>query len=665
MSQDFHLKLESLLKKDPRFIDQEGDLLKNNVIDATYKADDKLIESLLSKKEFKDKFFSKVKNVYVFNINDFVTYIQDKNFLADSYTKYRNKVGLNIDGRFLNERKEVALVWPFKDCFLEGGMTKEDEKRKEIFFNEILAQDEIDKLLSPKVLIKWKRYSKKGEEEVKELKRDENGIIRENLIIKGNNLLALHSLKHQFQDKIKLIYIDPPYNTGNDSFGYNDNFNHSAWLTFMKNRLEVARELLRDDGVIFIQCDNNEQAYLKVLMDEVFGRDNFISNITWERSATAGLGLGGKIINVSEFLLVYSKDSNNKNLLNSEVFKPMTYSMDDFLNYKILRNKGEKTLIKKYKSSTGQDIRIFKHDKYLINKVRPEDFKDNFDKIFRTFLIQKENSFQHSLIFQMDKKSLYSVEYTPSRGKNKGRLTTNYYYNKELFSWLNNLADYKGGKVIKFERVNDFWDRRFISNAARGEGGIKGIDRMKKPEKLISFIIELSSKPGDLVLDYHLGTGTTASVAHKMNRQYIGIEQMDYVEDWACERILNTINGDQGGISQSVNWKGGGDFIYCELMKYNELFVDKIKKTKDTKELLKIWEEMKAKSFLNYNVDIKKFDESIDEFKKLPFVKQQRTLFDLLNKNQLYVNLNDIDDKEFGLARANKLLNKRFYEQEN
>ena len=224
MSQDFYSKLEKLLKQDSRFVDQEGDLLKSKVIDATYKADKKLIELLLSKAEFKKKFFSKIRDALVLNINDFVVYIQDKNFLADSYTKYCNKVGLNIDGKFLNERKEVALVWPFKDCVLEGGQTREDSKRKEIFFNEILAQDEIDKLLAPKVLTNWKRYTQDGEEKIGNknfcsLQRDENGTIRENLIIKGNNLLALYSLKEQFQNKIKLIYIDPPYNTGNDSFG--------------------------------------------------------------------------------------------------------------------------------------------------------------------------------------------------------------------------------------------------------------------------------------------------------------------------------------------------------------------------------------------------------------------------------------------------------------
>ena len=139
----------------------------------------------------------------------------------------------------------------------------------QIFYNNIIADKEIDRLLDKKALKNFTRYTANGEEKVKEIKRDEDGTIKENLLIKGNNLLALHSLKEQFAGKVKLIYIDPPYNTGED-FQYNDKFNHSTWLTFMKNRLEVAKDFLRNDGVIFVQCDDTEQAYLKVMMDQIF-----------------------------------------------------------------------------------------------------------------------------------------------------------------------------------------------------------------------------------------------------------------------------------------------------------------------------------------------------------------------------------------------------------
>ena len=251
MQNNFYQKLIELLKTDPRFVDEEGELVKAAVIDRAWKIDHELIRLLLREIDVKVKFFDEIKGHWVFNFNTFIDYISDKNFLASSYTRFRNKIGLNIDGKFLRERGEVSLVWPYKDCVLEGGQTKEEEKRKEIFFNEILAQDEIDRLFDQKVLTHWKRYTVDGEQRVTAIKRDENGVIRENLIIKGNNLLALHTLKNQFRGKVKLIYIDPPYYTGNDSFGYNDNFNHSSWLTFMKNRLEVALNILRKVGFIY------------------------------------------------------------------------------------------------------------------------------------------------------------------------------------------------------------------------------------------------------------------------------------------------------------------------------------------------------------------------------------------------------------------------------
>jgi len=557
MTKGFYSKLENLLKKDSHFIDREGDLLKNNVIDAAYKSDKKLVELLLSQKEFKDKFFSKIKDVWVFNINDFINYIQDKNFLADSYTKYRNKIGLNIDGKFLNERKEVALVWPFKDCILEGGMTKEEEKRKEVFFNEILAQDEIDKLLTPKVLTNWKRYTQKGEEKIKELKRDKDGIIQENLIIRGNNLLALHSLKQQFQNKIKLIYIDPPYNTegADDSFKYNDSFNHSTWLTFMKNRLEVARDLLTEDGAIYVQLDFNEVHYCKIIMDEIFGRDNFQREIIWRIGWISGYkSVNNNWVRNHDSILFYSKNKNNLNF---------------------------------YK----------KYIPYAKDYVRRDGSKPDGEG--------------------------YPYEDT---------------WNCNELDQLNSIA------IVSFSKEK--------------VGNFKG----QKNEALIQRTLEAHTKKGDIILDFFSGTGTTASVAQKIGRRWIMVEQINDQVNKQIKRLRNTLKGDKIGISKAANWKGGGNFIYCELMKYNELFVEKIQKAKNTKELLKIWEEMKKKSFLNYNVDIKKFNESIDEFKKLPFSKQRRILFDILNKNQLCVNLSEIEDGDFKVGAEDKKINKGFYD---
>jgi len=212
IEKSFNEKLIDLLKTDLCFVDDEGELIKAAVIDRVWKIDRDLVKLLLSEPEIEKKFFDEIEGHWIFNINTFIEYISDKNFLANSYTRFRNKIGLNIGGKFLRERGEVSLVWPYKDCILEGGQTKEEEKRKEIFFNEILAQDEIDQLFDSKVLTNFERYTPKGEQKVTEIRRDENGTIKENLIIKGNNLLALHTLKTQFRGKVDLIYIDPPYN---------------------------------------------------------------------------------------------------------------------------------------------------------------------------------------------------------------------------------------------------------------------------------------------------------------------------------------------------------------------------------------------------------------------------------------------------------------------
>jgi adenine-specific DNA-methyltransferase len=332
------MNLEKILKDDARIWDEDIlDFQQLFELARTYDKD--LLENLLNNKESKKKFFVQVGDSHVFKFNDFRFYIE-QNQVNNSFTQYANKIGLSSQGEHLKDSTDYVLDWPYKDCVLEGGMSAEEDvdvyikrdekttpgkidksgniistektevtfsrvpkKREEIFYNNIIAHKEIDRLKDKKALRNFTRYTGKGEEKVKEIKRDKDGTIKENLLIKGNNLLALNSLKEQFAGKVKLIYIDPPYNTGNDGFTYNDKFNHSTWLTFMKNRLEIAKEFLREDGVIFVQCDDNEQAYLKVMMDQIFGRKNFES-IIWKKKG--GAGNTEKIIgNLTEYILCY------------------------------------------------------------------------------------------------------------------------------------------------------------------------------------------------------------------------------------------------------------------------------------------------------------------------------------------------------------------------
>jgi adenine-specific DNA-methyltransferase len=379
-------------------------------------------------------------------------------------------------------------------------------------------------------------------------------------------------------EKVKCVYIDPPFNTGNAFERYEDNLRHSEWLTMMRDRLYLLRKLMRKDGIIFIHVDDEEMAYLKVLVDEIYGRENFISQISWERSSVAGLGQGGKlVVNVTEYILVYAREKINLKI-NDNFRVKKVFDYEKLKGYgQMLVSEGKKKLVKEFASKSNKEpVKIFKHEGYKIERVpfseleeskkKFKDFyKDNFNKIFRTFLVQKENRFQHELMDQMDK-GLYSVEYTPSRGKKIDTLTTNYYLKKELCGWLSSVASYEQGTVYKFEKPNDFWTKEDVSNAARGEGGIRGEDRTKKPEILLNRIIEMTTEENDIVLDTFAFSGTTGAVAHKMRRRWLMVEMGRQAEELIIPRLQSVVSGeDQAGISKEVDWKGGGGFKFYQL----------------------------------------------------------------------------------------------------
>jgi len=669
-------ELKVILKKDKRFV-SEDKLFKNRIIEFALKSDKDLIKLLLDNKKIKGHFFTEIGKALIFDKEKFMKFIDNKEFLPDSYTAFKNRIGLTADKRYISKSKEVFLSWPYKDCILEGGQEKEDEKRKEIFYNEILAPDEIDRLLEPKAFTNFKRIDTKGVHKVSEIKPSDN------LIIKGNNLLVLHSLKKRFNGEVKLIYIDPPFNTGNGEFRYNDSFKHSTWLTFMKNRLKIARDLLRDDGAIFIQVDNIEVGYLQVLADEIFDRKNFLSEISYQRSGSAGLGQGGSfLINTTEFILVYAK--NKSNLKSYEVKSSESLDYEVMKRYKqVLVNVGEKELVHEFEAVSNKEVvKVYKHSNFKIEPISLAKFKErepeirkiylnNFNRIFRTTNPQTENKFQQELITKMSK-GLFSVEYTASRGKYEGQHITRYYYDKGIFAWLKDTARVENKIVIKETKISDFWTHKEIPKAdLANEGGVK-LKRGKKPEQLIRRILEILTKEGDLVLDYHLGSGTTCAVAHKMRRSYIGVEQLDYAENDSIARLKNVIGRvnskrkftetiDRTGISRAVDWKGGGDFVYCELKELNEEFIQKIRKAKDAKELLEIWKKMKEHAFLSYRLDPKLFDENIKDFKRLLIEEQKTLLIKCLDVNNLYVNFSEIEDKQYKISNEDLKLNKNFY----
>jgi len=600
------------LKKDDRIWENE-EINKTLLFDLIDSYDDKMLKNLLENEEVVNNFCINVNGKLVLKISDFKFFIEE-NKIYNSYTKYENRIGLTNRSKFLKDSSEVVLDFPFKDCILEGGQTTEDgnekiykkvnteyeintSKIKEVFFNKILAKNEIDRLLDQKAFCKWKRIDKDGEHEVQEIKRNEDGIISENLLIKGNNLIAMHSLKRQFAGRVRLIFIDPPYNTGSDTFAYNDNFNHSTWLTFMKNRLEIARELLTEDGSIYVSIDSNEVHYLKVLMDEIFGRECFKREIIWRIGWVSGFKSGENIKNYirnHDTILYYTKNPNNF-VFNKE------YAYNKFEDYQETFNDDNKRSIKK---------------KLKELNVSDKDSKEFVEYITKLGLPER-----------------YPLEDT---------------WNCSVYDKLNSIAvvSYSGEKVSKMLGVDE----------------IKG----QKAEKLVQRIIEVSSNKGDIVMDFHVGTGTTCAVAHKMGVQYIGIEQMDYIEDTTKERLKKVISGkDNSGITREVNWKGGGDFIYCELAQFNQIAAQKIINAKSLNELMDLFEnELCEKYFLDYNLNIREFKEKVikeKEFIKLGLKKQKKMFLDMLDLNQMYVNYSEINDEKYDFSDYDKTVNRLFY----
>jgi len=640
--------LEELLKNDERFV-ADGKLLKNKIIEEALKLDSALLKLLLTHKAIKKHFFQDVEKMLVFDKIKFQKFVSNKQFLPDSYTAFKNKIGLTSpEGEYLSECKEVVLSWPYKDCVLEGGQTKEDAKRNEVFWNEILAPDEIDRLFEPKVLTNFKRYDKDGEHAFTGSEKID--FDKENMIIKGNNLLALHSLKKRFAGQVKLIYIDPPYNTGSDSFGYNDSFNHSTWLTFMKNRLEAAWELLSDEGCIFIQTDDSEFAYLKILCDETLGRENFKENIILKSSTESGVNAvnvkrGERLFKVKENILFYSKKPSFR-------FKPFFTKAEYNMNYKYEVIKGTKgftvtDLKKKFFDKCGNT----EQEKIVCQYNFIEYCLNNADNIYSLEKNIKKAGDKFKKFAEDNKSKNIVEEYTNSFNE---RVLV---YDGGSFVPLKERIVEEDGKKYFGVLASDLWVD--IGTTPSGEGGVS-FSNGKKSEKLLKRIIEMTTEDDDIVLDYHLGSGSTAAVAHKLKRRYIGIEQLDYGDDDSIVRLCNVINGDQSGISRIVNWKGGGNFIFCELFKVNLSIIEKIEMLKE-KDIPLFIDGLEKNILLSFTYNHSFF--KTEDFKKLDIREKKKVLKDMFDINHLYLNYCDMGDSDFTVNTSIKKINKIFYKE--
>jgi adenine-specific DNA-methyltransferase len=629
--------LEELLKSDERLVSSKGELLKNRVQELVENDDPILLESVYNNSEARAHFFLELKKTSLFQKEKFLQFVTAKEWLADSFTAYKNKIGLTYSGgTFIGDSGEVILDWPFKDCILEGGMKEDEASRSEVFYNQTLAPDEVNRLLENKTFVNAKRVSRSGEAQLKEFNFNDKGGIIDNLLIRGNNLLGLSSIKEVFARKIKLIYIDPPYNRDAESF-YNDSFKRSTWLTFMKNRLELARQLLQPDGIICIQIDEAQFAYLKVLADEVFNQQH-LNTIVVKMSEASGVKMSHvdkRLPKVKEYILIYARDLNAIKINTVKIPKKFTQDDSEYLKYysKIIVNPENK--IEKW-------VIIPLKEYCLKNKI---EFANKNEEI--SFKIKNAEK----MVYRTNNSELAKLNFSTPLAKVISATGLEYIWweGKQLLK----LSDYLSEGLV------DLWTDISTINLNK-EGGVD-FPNGKKPEALVQRLLQLFTAENDLVLDFHLGSGTTAAVAHKMNRQYIGIEQLDYGKNDPTHRLKNVINGDNSGISKNIGWNGGGEFVYLELAERNPKLIERISKSTTMKQLVTIWDEISQSPYLSHKVDLMRLKDSKTEFLNLTIAESKDVLIEILDKNAIYVNISELEDKSNGVSSTDIAINKSFY----
>ena len=582
----------------------------------------------------------------------------DNSLKKGRYTKYSNKIGLfsNSKGSFIKNDTEVVLNFPFKDTVLEAGMSKEDKGREERFLHLEIDSKDIDTLEEPKVLTDFRYVDKDGERPLTASSDvaffDEDGNLQQNLLIKGNNLLALYTLRERLAGKVKLIYIDPPFffqdKKADDAFKYNSNFKLSTWLTFMKNRLEIARDFLADDGIFVAHVGVDDSSYVNILLNEIFGIENFVNHITTTTTEPTGFKSAGKnLVSTANNIFIYKKAYGdiNKLYIKKGYDKAYTYYLinkdEDYTNWKYIPIKQHLANQSNRKATQITDTEVAN---FALN---------NPDKVFRTTAIIGGALAKRKETIKKSKENKGVVMRHPN-----DNMDNFYILNGGRITFFDNSYKVIDGENVPAQILTDVWTDISWTGIAK-EGGVT-LNNGKKPEKLLKRIIELTTQEGDLVMDYHLGSATTSAVAHKMNRRWVGVEQMDYINTLSEVRLKNVINGDQSGISTTVGWQGGGSFVYFELKKYNQEYIDRIMEATSLKELEDIYVEMRNNAFLKFWFDRSQFEKD-EDFRQLDLDGRKEVLADVLDENQLYLNYADMDDTRHKVTADEKALTDKFY----
>jgi adenine-specific DNA-methyltransferase len=625
--------LTALLATEPSYV-IDGKVAKDIIVESALNLDTTLLDLLASDQIMAKQFFKKTKDYLIFDKVKFQKFILNKDFLPDSYTQFQINIGLSTEEDYIKDDDRVVLNWPYKDCVLEGGQDSEDTKRNEIFWNEALAPDEITRLLKPKVLSGVRKFDEKGNK-VKTIDLSENN----NLIIKGNNLLALHTLKSRYGSRVDVIYIDPPYyfdeNKASDTFSYNSNFKLSTWLTFMKNRLEISKKLLSPKGVIFISTNDEGVYYLKMLCDEVFGNDKYVTNFIWKKRSGGGNDSEGVAMD-HEYILCYGNVAGLRKLeFNEEQLKKY-----EFEDSKIATH-GPYSL-KNLHDSSLQDSKGLHHDIVCPDGsiLSGKDYQWKCNK--ETF---DERCEDDRIVFQQDKNGKWRVQYKIYLYENKGQLIYDEY-----------------GKIIQKGIIPN----AMLDSVASNSDGTKDLKTLfpevkkvfsyPKPVKLIKHLLKIVDNKNAIVLDFFAGSGTTAHATLDLNKEdggnrlFVLIEQMDYVETLTVERMKRA----------TKHFKFNSGFVYLELLELNQIFISRIKKANSKVQLLEIWKEMLEKAFLGYKAsDSKLLDKKTLE--KLSDTDLKKFLLDAIDNNMLYVPVTEIEDSDYGVDSATHEYNKQFF----
>ena len=386
----------------------------------------------------------------------------------------------------------------------------------------------------------------------------------ENMLIHGDNLVALKALETDFAGKIKCVYIDPPYNTGSAFEHYDDNIEHSIWLSLMYSRLKLIRSLMKEDGLIFIQIDDNEQAYLKIMCDEIFGRTNFVTSIAVKMSTVSGVKTSHRektIVKEKEYILVYSKDSEKVSL--KPQYVPIKF-LDSEFQYFLERNGTDDS--EKWEVKRLSDVLIKNN---LPEKIDEIDLTLNneLSQAVKKFIDDNKNNIWRRAFIRNEFKQLSQDNPNKIFVNNDGKKEHIYYRGREMFFVKDKMhvCMTEGGFTTSISNLlADLWTD-INTGKLFNEGGVE-FRNSKKPEFLVARIIEMSSSPNDWVLDSFLGSGTTAAVAHKMRRKWIGIELGDHAYTHCAIRINGVIdNVDKAGVSPLFGWQGGGGYKFYEL----------------------------------------------------------------------------------------------------